>query len=141
MTHFRRGGGCGSDSEATPPAEASDWQRTDGAGAGRWQPSKERAGGQAPPPPRPSDLHRPGGGRWPGGSGGGFSGAMFVQEEKIFAGKVLRLHICATDGTEWLEEATEDTSVEKLKERCLKHVRQGGGPGPCFPGGDGGDSA
>lgn len=48
---------------------------------------------------------------------------MFVQEEKIFAGKVLRLHICAADGAEWLEEATEDTSVEKLKESCLKHVR------------------
>lgn len=48
---------------------------------------------------------------------------MFVQEEKIFAGKVLRLHVCAFDGAEWLEEATEDTSVEKLKERCLKHVR------------------
>lgn len=48
---------------------------------------------------------------------------MFVQEEKIFAGKVLRLHICAADGAEWLEEATEDTSVEKLKERCLKQVR------------------
>lgn len=48
---------------------------------------------------------------------------MFVQEEKIFAGKVLRLHICASDGTEWLEEATEDTSVEQLKERCLKQVR------------------
>lgn len=48
---------------------------------------------------------------------------MFVQEEKIFAGKVLRLHICASDGAEWLEEAAEDTSVEKLKERCLKHVR------------------
>lgn len=54
---------------------------------------------------------------------------MFVQEEKIFAGKVLRLHICAADGAEWLEEATEDTSVEKLKERCLKHVR----PGPAVP--------
>lgn len=26
------------------------------------------------------------------------------------------------DGTEWLEEVTEDTTVEKLKERCLKHV-------------------
>lgn len=48
---------------------------------------------------------------------------MFVQEEKIFAGKVIRLHICAADGAEWLEEATEDTSVEKLKESCLKHVR------------------
>lgn len=47
---------------------------------------------------------------------------MFVQEEKIFAGKVLRLHVCASDGVEWLEEATEDTSVEQLKERCLKHV-------------------
>uniref|UniRef100_A0A8C3WNJ2 Ubiquitin-associated domain-containing protein 1 n=1 Tax=Catagonus wagneri TaxID=51154 RepID=A0A8C3WNJ2_9CETA len=50
---------------------------------------------------------------------------MFVQEEKIFAGKVLRLHICASDGSEWLEEATEDTSVEKLKERCLKHCAPG----------------
>ncbi|XP_037653892.1 ubiquitin-associated domain-containing protein 1 [Choloepus didactylus] len=50
---------------------------------------------------------------------------MFVQEEKIFAGKVLRLHICAADGAEWLEEVTEDTSVEKLKERCLKHYTHG----------------
>ncbi|XP_004640581.1 ubiquitin-associated domain-containing protein 1 isoform X2 [Octodon degus] len=50
---------------------------------------------------------------------------MFVQEEKIFAGRVLRLHICAADGAEWLEEATEDTSVEKLKERCLKHCAHG----------------
>ncbi|XP_003794885.1 ubiquitin-associated domain-containing protein 1 isoform X1 [Otolemur garnettii] len=50
---------------------------------------------------------------------------MFVQEEKIFAGKVLRLHICSADGTEWVEEATEDTSVEKLKERCLKHCAHG----------------
>jgi hypothetical protein len=55
---------------------------------------------------------------------------MFVQEEKIFASKVLRLHICAADGTEWLEEATEDTSVEKLKESCLQHVR----PCPATPG-------
>lgn len=54
---------------------------------------------------------------------------MFVQEEKIFAGKVLRLHICASDGTEWLEEAAEDTSVEQLKERCLKQVR----PRPAAP--------
>uniref|UniRef100_A0AAA9TAB0 Ubiquitin-associated domain-containing protein 1 n=2 Tax=Bos TaxID=9903 RepID=A0AAA9TAB0_BOVIN len=51
---------------------------------------------------------------------------MFVQEEKIFAGKVLRLHVCASDGAEWLEEATEDTSVEKLKDRCLKHCAPGG---------------
>nr|XP_020019610.1 ubiquitin-associated domain-containing protein 1 isoform X2 [Castor canadensis] len=50
---------------------------------------------------------------------------MFVQEEKIFASKVLRLHICAADGTEWLEEATEDTSVEKLKESCLQHCAHG----------------
>lgn len=55
---------------------------------------------------------------------------MFVQEEKIFAGKVLRLHICASDGAEWLEEATEDTAVEKLKERCLKHVRPSPPPAP-----------
>ncbi|XP_067825979.1 ubiquitin-associated domain-containing protein 1 [Heptranchias perlo] len=51
---------------------------------------------------------------------------MFVQEEKIFAGKVLRLHICTMEGGEWLEEVTEDTSIEKLKERCLKHCVQGG---------------
>ncbi|KAM6430915.1 ubiquitin-associated domain-containing protein 1 [Liasis olivaceus] len=50
---------------------------------------------------------------------------MFVQEEKIFAAKVLRLRICALDGAEWLEEVPEDTAVERLKERCLKH---------CVPG-------
>ncbi|XP_072489088.1 ubiquitin-associated domain-containing protein 1 [Notamacropus eugenii] len=50
---------------------------------------------------------------------------MFVQEEKIFARKVLRLHICTMEGTEWLEEVTEDTTVEKLKERCLKHCVHG----------------
>ncbi|NXY35792.1 UBAC1 protein, partial [Pomatorhinus ruficollis] len=48
-----------------------------------------------------------------------------VQEEKIFAGKVLRLHVCTMEGAEWLEEVSEDTTVEKLKERCLKH---------CVPG-------
>ena len=47
---------------------------------------------------------------------------MFVQEEKIFAGKVLKMHICTVDGTEWMEEVTDDTTVEKLKEKCLKHV-------------------
>lgn len=26
------------------------------------------------------------------------------------------------DGTEWLEEVTEDTTIEKLKEKCLKQV-------------------
>ncbi|NXG80961.1 UBAC1 protein, partial [Baryphthengus martii] len=46
-------------------------------------------------------------------------------EEKIFAGKVLRLHVCTMEGAEWLEEVPEDTTVEKLKERCLKH---------CVPG-------
>lgn len=51
---------------------------------------------------------------------------MFVQEEKIFAGKVLKIHICTMDGAEWLEEVTEDTTVEKLKEKCLKHVGLGG---------------
>ncbi|XP_041050194.1 ubiquitin-associated domain-containing protein 1 isoform X2 [Carcharodon carcharias] len=51
---------------------------------------------------------------------------MFVQEEKIFAGKVIRLHICTMEGAEWLEEVTEETSIEKLKERCLKHCVQGG---------------
>uniref|UniRef100_A0AAQ4S133 Ubiquitin-associated domain-containing protein 1 n=1 Tax=Gasterosteus aculeatus aculeatus TaxID=481459 RepID=A0AAQ4S133_GASAC len=50
---------------------------------------------------------------------------MFVQEEKIFAGKVLKIHICTVDGTEWLEEVTEDTTVEKLKEKCLKHYVHG----------------
>ncbi|KAM4877282.1 ubiquitin-associated domain-containing protein 1 isoform 2-T2 [Thomomys bottae] len=50
---------------------------------------------------------------------------MFVQEEKIFAGPVLRLRVCASDGSEWLEEATEDTAVEALKERCLKHCAHG----------------
>ncbi|XP_037350009.1 ubiquitin-associated domain-containing protein 1 isoform X1 [Talpa occidentalis] len=50
---------------------------------------------------------------------------MFVQEEKIFAGRVLRLHVCAADGAEWLEEAAEDTAVEALKERCLKHCAHG----------------
>ncbi|XP_039200991.1 ubiquitin-associated domain-containing protein 1 [Crotalus tigris] len=50
---------------------------------------------------------------------------MFVQEEKIFAAKVLRLRICALDGAEWLEEVPEDTAIERLKERCLKH---------CLPG-------
>ncbi|XP_034292059.1 ubiquitin-associated domain-containing protein 1 [Pantherophis guttatus] len=50
---------------------------------------------------------------------------MFVQEEKIFAAKVLRLRICALDGAEWLEEVAEDTAIERLKERCLKH---------CLPG-------
>lgn len=48
-----------------------------------------------------------------------------MQEEKIFAGKVLRLHVCTMEGAEWLEEVPEDTTVEKLKERCLKH---------CVPG-------
>ncbi|XP_037536162.1 ubiquitin-associated domain-containing protein 1 [Nematolebias whitei] len=50
---------------------------------------------------------------------------MFVQEEKIFAGKVLKIHVCTMDGTEWLEEVTEDTTVEKLKEKCLKHCVHG----------------
>ena len=50
------------------------------------------------------------------------SANMFVQEEKIFAGKVLKIHVCTMEGTEWLEEITEDTTVEKLKENCLKHV-------------------
>ncbi|XP_043386422.1 ubiquitin-associated domain-containing protein 1 isoform X2 [Chelonia mydas] len=50
---------------------------------------------------------------------------MFVQEEKLFAGRVLRLHVCSAEGAEWLEEVPEDTTVEKLKERCLKH---------CVPG-------
>ncbi|KAM6965247.1 ubiquitin-associated domain-containing protein 1 isoform 2-T2 [Aplochiton taeniatus] len=50
---------------------------------------------------------------------------MFVQEEKIFAGKVLKMHICTMEGTEWLEEVTDDTTIEKLKEKCLKHYVHG----------------
>ncbi|KAK3514629.1 hypothetical protein QTP70_021545 [Hemibagrus guttatus] len=50
---------------------------------------------------------------------------MFVQEEKIFAGNVLKIHICTMEGTEWLEEVTEDTTIEKLKEKCLKHCAHG----------------
>ncbi|XP_061528375.1 LOW QUALITY PROTEIN: ubiquitin-associated domain-containing protein 1 [Phycodurus eques] len=50
---------------------------------------------------------------------------MFVQEEKMFPGKVLKIHICAVDGAEWLEEITEDSTVEKLKEKCLKHCVHG----------------
>ncbi|CAB1320133.1 unnamed protein product [Coregonus sp. 'balchen'] len=50
---------------------------------------------------------------------------MFVQEDKIFAGKILKIHICTMDGTEWLEEVTEDTTIEKLKEKCLKHYVHG----------------
>lgn len=29
------------------------------------------------------------------------------------------------EGTEWLEEVTEDTTIEKLKEKCLKHYVHG----------------
>uniref|UniRef100_A0A6Q2YIK7 Ubiquitin-associated domain-containing protein 1 n=1 Tax=Esox lucius TaxID=8010 RepID=A0A6Q2YIK7_ESOLU len=50
---------------------------------------------------------------------------MFVQEEKIFAGKIIKIHICTMEGTEWLEEVTEDTTIEKLKEKCLKHYVHG----------------
>ncbi|XP_056394894.1 ubiquitin-associated domain-containing protein 1 [Hyla sarda] len=50
---------------------------------------------------------------------------MFVQEEKIFAGRVLRLHVCTMEGAEWLEEVMEDMTVERLKERCLKHCAHG----------------
>ncbi|XP_057686886.1 ubiquitin-associated domain-containing protein 1 [Corythoichthys intestinalis] len=55
---------------------------------------------------------------------------MFVQEEKMFAGKVLKIHICTVDGAEWLEEITEDTTVDKLKEKCLKHCWQGNSDDP-----------
>ncbi|XP_005987440.1 ubiquitin-associated domain-containing protein 1 isoform X2 [Latimeria chalumnae] len=50
---------------------------------------------------------------------------MFVQEEKIFAGKVLRVHVCTMEGAEWLEEVSEDITIEKLKEKCLKHCVHG----------------
>ncbi|XP_015269660.1 PREDICTED: 28S ribosomal protein S2, mitochondrial [Gekko japonicus] len=69
---------------------------------------------------------------------------MFVQEEKIFAAKVLRLRLCALDGAEWLEEVAEDTPVERLKERGLKHVRAGRdarGPGAAAQGGGGAAAA
>ncbi|XP_005055732.1 PREDICTED: ubiquitin-associated domain-containing protein 1 isoform X2 [Ficedula albicollis] len=33
---------------------------------------------------------------------------MFVQEEKIFAGKVLRLHVCTMEGAEWLGEVPHE---------------------------------
>lgn len=29
------------------------------------------------------------------------------------------------DGAEWLEEVTEDTTIDKLKEKCLKQVGLG----------------
>ncbi|XP_028666031.1 ubiquitin-associated domain-containing protein 1 [Erpetoichthys calabaricus] len=50
---------------------------------------------------------------------------MFVQEEKIFSGKTLKVHICTMEGCEWLEEVADDTTVEKLKEKCLKHCAHG----------------
>ncbi|XP_030063471.1 ubiquitin-associated domain-containing protein 1 [Microcaecilia unicolor] len=50
---------------------------------------------------------------------------MFVQEEKIFAGKVLRVHVCTLEGAEWLEEVSEESTIEKLKEKCLKHCAAG----------------
>ncbi|KAI5253543.1 ubiquitin-associated domain-containing protein 1 [Manis pentadactyla] len=101
-THFRRGG-RGVDRRTTSPGMLLS------------RPVAHfRRGGPAAGPGRPLWP-------WPGGCGG----AMFVQEEKIFAGKVLRLHICASDGSEWLEEADEGTSVEKLKERCVKHCAHG----------------
>ena len=103
--------------------------RGGGGGGGGGQRGSARA---AWPRPRPAPVTfraRAAG----AGPGGGDGGAMFVQEEKIFAGKVLRLHVCASDGAEWLEEATEDTSVEKLKERCLKHVRPAAAPGLLLP--------
>ncbi|KAG8518654.1 Ubiquitin-associated domain-containing protein 1, partial [Galemys pyrenaicus] len=86
------------------------------AGAGR-RPSEGARGRPGPAPPRAVT----------------FTGAGRARrrrrrrrdEEKIFAGRALRLHVCAADGAEWLEEAAEDTSVEKLKERCLKHCAHG----------------
>lgn len=47
---------------------------------------------------------------------------MFVQEEKIFPGRVIRLHVCTMEGAEWLEEVTEELTLERLKEQCLRHV-------------------
>lgn len=128
MTHFLRGGG----GSAPPAARRRSEAAARSASSGGWLADGSRGGAAAasegargrpspaPGPPAPVTFRARAAGAGPGGGGGG--GAMFVQEEKIFAGKVLRLHICASDGAEWLEEATEDTSVEKLKERCLKHV-------------------
>ncbi|XP_072285458.1 ubiquitin-associated domain-containing protein 1 isoform X2 [Pyxicephalus adspersus] len=50
---------------------------------------------------------------------------MFVQEEKIFPGRVIRLHVCTMEGAEWLEEVTEELTIEKLKEQCLRHCAHG----------------
>ncbi|XP_053551546.1 ubiquitin-associated domain-containing protein 1 [Bombina bombina] len=50
---------------------------------------------------------------------------MFVQEEKMFAGKVLRLLVCTMEGVESMEEVTEDCTLERLKESCLKHCAHG----------------
>ncbi|CAI9571561.1 unnamed protein product [Staurois parvus] len=50
---------------------------------------------------------------------------MFVQEEKIFPGRVIRLHVCTMEGAEWLEEVTEEMTLERLKEQCLRHCAHG----------------
>lgn len=50
---------------------------------------------------------------------------MFVQEEKIFPGRVIRLHVCTMEGAEWLEEVTEELTLERLKEQCLRHCAHG----------------
>ncbi|XP_068105302.1 ubiquitin-associated domain-containing protein 1 [Hyperolius riggenbachi] len=50
---------------------------------------------------------------------------MFVQEEKIFPGRVIRLHVCSLEGAEWLEEVTEELTLDRLKEQCLRHCAHG----------------
>ncbi|XP_018419225.1 PREDICTED: ubiquitin-associated domain-containing protein 1 [Nanorana parkeri] len=50
---------------------------------------------------------------------------MFVQEEKIFPGRVIRLHVCTMEGAEWLEDVTEEMTLERLKEQCLRHCAHG----------------
>ncbi|XP_038601040.1 ubiquitin-associated domain-containing protein 1 [Tachyglossus aculeatus] len=53
---------------------------------------------------------------------------MYVQEEKMMfggGGQLVRLHVCTLDGAEWLEEVSDDTTVDRLKERCLRHCLHG----------------
>ncbi|XP_076854162.1 ubiquitin-associated domain-containing protein 1 isoform X2 [Brachyhypopomus gauderio] len=59
---------------------------------------------------------------------------MFVQEEKIFAGKVLKVHVCTMEGAEWLEECvhgsledpktlTHHKLIHAATERVLNEAR------------------
>ncbi|KAB1279765.1 Ubiquitin-associated domain-containing protein 1, partial [Camelus dromedarius] len=76
-----------------------------------------------PPAARPGDLQGPGDGRrprrWRRRRRDVRAGGEDLRGQGAAAAH-LRVH-----GSEWLEEATEDTLVEKLKERCLKHCAHG----------------